>query len=136
MGQKASVPKAGAEIQVMLPLPAMRHFVGYTDLLAIQWKRLYGVEAGSHGRDTYARHIAWLKETVPEDRLVFFDVKDGWEPLCKALRKKVSEGIPFPRINDSEEINRTAQYHIQQGLMRWGAILAAVSVAVGVYMNI
>jgi hypothetical protein len=114
----------------------MRHFVGYADLLVIQWKRLYGVEAGSHGRDTYARHIAWLKETVPEDRLVFFDVKDGWEPLCKALGKKVPEGIPFPRINGSEEINRTAQYHIQQGLMRCGTILAAVSLAVGVYMNI
>ncbi|KAJ5358463.1 uncharacterized protein N7496_010876 [Penicillium cataractarum] len=121
---------------VLLPLPAMRHFVGYTDLLAIQWKRLYGPDAGSHGRETYAKHIAWLKETVPEDRLVLFDVKDGWEPLCKALGKEVPKDIPFPRINDSEEINRTAQYHIQQGLKRWGVILAGVAVAVGVYVKV
>lgn len=100
----------------------------YTDQLAIQWERLYGVQAGSHGREAYARHIAWLKENVPEDRLVFFEVKDGWEPLCKVLGKKIPEGIPFPHINDSE-----ANEHIKRGLVRWGAILAVMSVATGYY---
>ncbi|KAJ5873520.1 uncharacterized protein N7473_013393 [Penicillium subrubescens] len=116
---------------VLLPLSGMRHFVDYTEQLAIQWERLYGVQAGSHDRDTYARHIAWLKENVPEERLVFFEVKDGWEPLCKVVGKKVPENIPFPHINDSEAIVRTAQYHIKRGLVRWGAILALVSVTVG-----
>lgn len=106
---------------VLLPLPAMRRFVGYTDLLAIQWKLLYGAEAGHHGRETYVKHIAWLN----------FDVKDGWEPLCKALGKEVPKDIPFPRIYNSEETNHTAQYHIQQGLKRWGVILAGVAVTVG-----
>jgi hypothetical protein len=119
---------------VLLPLPGMRHFVDYTNQLDIQWERLYGVQAGSHGCETYARHIAWLKENVPEDRLVFFEMKDGWEPLCKVLGKKVPEGVPFPRINDSEAIERTAQYHIKRGLVRWGAILAVVSGAVGFYV--
>lgn len=119
---------------VLLLLPGIRHFVDYTDQLAIQCERLYGVQAGSHGRDTYARHIAWLKENVLEDRLVFFEVKDGRQPLCKVLGKNVPENIPFPRINDSEAIERTAQYHVQRGLVRWGAILAVVSVAVGFYV--
>lgn len=118
---------------VLLPVPGMRHFVGYTDLLAVQWERLYGVQAGGHGRETYARHVAWLEEVVPDDRLVFFDVNDGWEPLCKALGKEVPEGIPFPRINDSEGIDRTARYHIRRGLVRWGVILAVVGVAAGFY---
>ncbi|KAJ5593919.1 uncharacterized protein N7459_000127 [Penicillium hispanicum] len=119
---------------VLLPLPGMRHFVDYANLLSIQWERLYSIKAEDHGRETYARHIAWLKETVPEDRLVFFDVKDGWEPLCQALGKEVPKDIPFPRLNDSEGIERTAQYHIQRGLMRWGMMLGAVAVAAGLYV--
>lgn len=39
-----------------------------------------------YGHDTtvehYENHIAYLKRIVPQDQLFFFDVKDGWEPLC------------------------------------------------------
>lgn len=128
MVQLQSVAMKGFLHWALFPLPAMRHFMGYTSLLAIQWKKLYAAEAGAHGRDTYARHIEWLKKTVPEDRLVFFDVKDGWEPLCQALGKEVPKDVPFPRVNDSEAIEKTAQYHIRRGLFRWAVIIGAASV--------
>lgn len=54
-------------LAVLLPAPGMRHFVGYTDLFAVQWESLYGVQAAGHSRETYARHVAWLREVVPED---------------------------------------------------------------------
>lgn len=135
VGQLQSIAMAWFLRAVLLPLPGMRHFVHYASLLAVQWNQLYNTEAGSHGRNTYAKHIAWLKEVVPEDRLVFLDVKDGWEPLCKALGKEVPKDTPFPCINDSEAIERTAQYHIRRGLVWWGAILAVASVAVGLYVH-
>ncbi|PYI00850.1 NAD dependent epimerase/dehydratase [Aspergillus sclerotiicarbonarius CBS 121057] len=117
---------------VFLPLPGMRHFVDYITLTSIQWRKVYG----THGRPgpAYHKHIAWLKEIVPEDRLVFVDVKDGWEPLCKALGKEVPKDIPFPRINDSEAINRTAKQHIRRGLMRWAGIFVAVGVVSAAYI--
>ena len=37
--------------------------------------------------------------TYPPDRLLVFDVKQGWEPLCAFLDKPVPEG-DFPRLND------------------------------------
>ena len=47
---------------------------------------------------------AWNRfviETVPEDRLLVFNVKEGWEPLCRFLGKEVPpEDHPFPHIND------------------------------------
>lgn len=113
---------------VLLPVPGMRHFPDYGLLLGSQWERMYAIEAGSHDRVTYARHIEWLRETVPKDRLVFFDVKDGWEPLCKALGKDVPKDVPFPRINDSEAIQRTAEHHIRRGIWRWAAIIGALAV--------
>lgn len=113
---------------VLLPLPGMRYFVDYINALRDQWEALYG-ETEPPTRVTYNRHIAWLKEVVPEDRLAFVDVKDGWEPLCKALGKEVP-GIPFPRINDGEAIDRTAKMHLQRGLIRWAGIFTAAGVAV------
>ena len=71
---------------------------------------------------------------MPEDRLVFFDVKDGWKPLCKALGKEVPDEVPFPQINDGEAIDRFAKKHVQRGLVRWAGILAAIVAFVAVIL--
>ncbi|PLB55751.1 hypothetical protein P170DRAFT_471151 [Aspergillus steynii IBT 23096] len=104
----------------------MRHFVNYINLLQTQWDKVYG--KGRSSDYIYHRHIEWLKEVVPADRSLFFDVKEGWGPLCKALGKEVPD-IPFPRINGSEAIDRTAQYHIKRGLVRWAGVVALVAIA-------
>ena len=114
---------------VLYLLPALRFFVDYINVLREAWIKLYG-EREPVTSLTYERHIAWLEEIVPKDRLVFFDVKDGWEPLGKALGKEVPEGVPFPRINDGEAIDTYAKKHVQRGLIRWAMILAAVGTAI------
>ena len=108
---------------VLFPLPALRYFVDYINVLRPAWFRLYD-EREPHTRVTYGRHIAGLEKVVPADRLVFFNVKDGWEPLCKALGKEIPDGAPFPRINDGEAIDAFAKMHVQRGLMRWAGIIA------------
>ncbi|KAE8398921.1 NAD dependent epimerase/dehydratase [Aspergillus pseudonomiae] len=113
---------------ILLPVPGMRHFVEYIHLIGAQWVRLYATSMPD--RQTYELHIEWLKQVVPADRLVFFHVGDGWEPLCEALGVEVPVDVPFPRINDSEAIARTGKYHIQQGLMRWVGIGSVVGVVV------
>ena len=120
---------------VFSPLPATRFFVNFINLLGEAWIRLYHEKGGSPTRLTYERHIAWLEDTVPKDRLVYFDVKDGWGPLCEALGKEVPEGIPFPRINDGDAIDAFAKKHVQRGLIRWAMILSAgVAVVAAVVM--
>lgn len=118
---------------VLFPLPALRYFVDYINVLRKAWIKLYG-EREPLTRLTYDRHIAWLKETVPKDRLVFFDVKDGWKPLCKALGKEVPDGVPFPQINDGEAIDRFAKKHVQRGLARWAGIVAVAVVVMAVVL--
>ena len=108
---------------VLLPLPALRYFVDYINVLRDAFIHLYQ-EREPLTRATYDRHIAWLKDIVPEDKLVFFDVQDGWEPLCRALGKEIPNHVPFPRINDGEAIDAFAKKHVQRGLIRWTAILA------------
>jgi hypothetical protein len=42
-----------------------------------------------------------VQESIAADRLLVFDVKDGWESLCAFLDVPVPEGEPFPRVNDT-----------------------------------
>lgn len=80
-------------------------------------------EKWSYGRDVWERHIAYLERTVPKDKLVYFDVKDGWEPLCKALNVPVPEGVEFPRINDGKAIETFAAKQVRRGLQRWALVV-------------
>lgn len=43
-------------------------------------------------------HVERVKSGVPADRLLIYEVKDGWEPLCNFLGKPVPSD-PFPRTN-------------------------------------
>lgn len=60
-------------------------------------------------------------QAVPRQRLLVFNLSQGWEPLCKFLGKPVPNK-PFPHVNDRQEwvkflaglrrINNTAQYGV------------------------
>ena len=51
----------------------------------------------------YNQHIENVKRTVPKDQLLIFNVKEGWEPLCKFLNKEIPENTPFPRGNTTAD---------------------------------
>ena len=50
----------------------------------------------------FIAHNKAVKETIPEEQLLVFQVKDGWEPLCDFLNVPVPDK-PFPRTNNREE---------------------------------
>lgn len=46
-----------------------------------------------------------IMATVPADKLLVFDVKDGWEPLCAFLGVEVPD-TSFPRANSRDETRK------------------------------
>ena len=50
----------------------------------------------------FSAHLDAVKATIPADRLLVYQVKDGWEPLCAFLGVPVPDA-PFPRTNDRSE---------------------------------
>lgn len=60
--------------------------------------------------DAFERHNAEVQQRIPADRLLVFEVAQGWEPLCRFLGVAVPDE-PFPRVNDREEF----QTHAQRG---------------------
>ena len=66
-------------------------------------KPYYGeVKVGKYVKMKYNDWIEGVKLNVPKDKLLVFNVKDGWEPLCKFLNKPVPTNKPFPRSNDGK----------------------------------
>jgi hypothetical protein len=51
--------------------------------------------------EAFERHTQQVKESLPPEKLLVFDVKEGWEPLCRFLGVAVPDK-PFPRLNDTE----------------------------------
>jgi hypothetical protein len=55
------------------------------------------------GKEIYLRHCAEVRSMVPKEKLLEFQVKDGWEPLCEFLGERVPAGRKFPHVNDNSD---------------------------------
>lgn len=53
----------------------------------------------------FIAHTASVKETISPERLLEFEVSQGWAPLCAFLGVPVPDH-PFPKTNDREEFWR------------------------------
>jgi len=52
--------------------------------------------------EVFERHNETVRRTIPADRLLVYDVAQGWEPLCAFLGVPVPE-TPMPKVNSTEE---------------------------------
>ena len=55
----------------------------------------------AHCQAVFAQHNQAVQEAMAPDRLLVFDVKQGWQPLCAFLGVPVPDEEPFPRVNDT-----------------------------------
>src|SRR5918995_6544270 len=51
-------------------------------------------------------HNHEVAATIPPERLLVFDVKEGWQPLCAFLGVPAPPGEPFPHVNDAIDFSR------------------------------
>lgn len=72
----------------------------------ILWNGIFGgrVHDREHAIALFNRHIEQVKERVPRERLLVYEVKEGWEPLCAFLGVPVPDE-EFPRLNDTGAFN-------------------------------
>lgn len=69
----------------------------------IIWKGTFdgNFEDRRYAIEVFNRHNEEVKRRVPADRLLAYEVKYGWGPLCEFLNVEVPEGKPFPHLNDA-----------------------------------
>lgn len=89
------------------------------------------------GPQLYGLHNEKVKSLLPKDKLLIYNVKQGWGPLCKYLGVPVP-AQPFPFLNEQEAMKK-----IYFGMQAYGAfcwllygILAALPVHLAFHPSI
>ncbi len=68
----------------------------------IIWEGTFGgnFEDRQHAIAIFNQHIEAVKQRVPPGKLLVYNVKEGWEPLCAFLGVEVPTDKPFPHLNE------------------------------------
>ena len=83
------------------------------------------LEDAEYAKKIFRDHNNEVKRKWPADRLLVFNVRDGWKPLCDFLGKPVPDNTPFPHSNQSKGSKRKIHKLRMQGLVPY-AIASAV----------
>lgn len=76
------------------------------------WQRTFDgrFEDKAYALSVFERHNEEVKRKVPAEKLLVYNVKEGWEPLCAFLGVEVPKDRPFPRLNERTDfINRIGE---------------------------
>lgn len=71
-------------------------------MLLMLWDRLFHGDFENRGKEVFRNHYDLVRELVPSDRLLEYDVSRGWEPLCQFLGEDVPD-LPFPFTNSAND---------------------------------
>ena len=90
-------------IMMRNPFVARRLQVGQM-INEVIWGKTFGgnFEDKASAQAVFNEHIEEVKQAVPPEKLLIYNVKEGWEPLCAFLGVPVPVDTPFPHLNDRE----------------------------------
>ncbi|KAF7231914.1 hypothetical protein EG68_10956 [Paragonimus skrjabini miyazakii] len=110
----------------------------FTSMRRIMVERVFGQGIDTSNDEAllagYDRWIDQVKRDVPADRLLVFQVKEGWKPLCDFLNVPVPNQ-PFPKVNERAELVKflAVQWKLTR-LVRWGVrFMVGLTVAFVLY---
>ena len=85
------------------------------------------------GEDTAVRFFnAWVEQVkadIPPERLLVFEVKNGWEPLCEFLDVPVPDE-PFPNVNDTAYQQSNIKSLKRFCVLSWTVMIAGLGTVV------
>ena len=83
-------------------------------------------EDRDYAMEVFERHNEAVRRRVPPERLLVFDVREGWAPLCDFFGVDAPKE-PFPHLNEAREMQRRLL-----GLVALSAAAPAFAVLTGV----
>ncbi len=116
------LPRTPAARVLRFLVPHPRRFFAMNDRLI--WQGTFGGQFEDRQRAiaVFQAQIEAVKQVVPPERLLVYDVREGWEPLCNFLGVPVPQGKPFPRLNDTASMQRM----IRLGVIALSVLLLAI----------
>lgn len=95
------------------------------------WDGLFGGRFAerAHAVGFFRRHVEAVIARVPVERLLVYEVRQGWGPLCRFLGIE-PPSVPFPHLNDSAEFRRLVGRRLALGGVGFALLSAATLSAV------
>jgi hypothetical protein len=76
------------------------------------WQNVFQdrLEDKDHAIKVFNNHIEEVKRVVPPERLLIFEARQGWEPLCKFLQVPVPVNHPYPHKHKGTLVRQFLKY--------------------------
>ena len=105
--------------------PGMSRVARFYDRLI--WEDTFGgnFEDRQHAIEVFERHNEEVKRRVPVERLLVYEINEGWGPLCDFLGVEEPDK-PFPHLNDTHTFRKRIRRRI---IFALAAPIAGVSLA-------
>lgn len=116
-------PLRTALFALKLPFsPRLRRLLRALNLARGIWRKDFGGRFGykDEALKAYRAHLEEVQRTIPAERLLVYDVREGWGPLCSFLEVPVPD-VPFPHLNDRASFERSVRRSSRELLGRPGA---------------
>jgi len=88
----------------------------------------------------YEEHNELVQKTIPKENLLVWNLKEGWEPLCKFLDVPIPD-VPVPRENVTGDLGWSKEYFYQDQVTRNGfiylicnSILMILAICLAIYL--
>ena len=101
---------------LVYPIPFLRCNEVLWHAITRRWMRLANTDR--LGPEVYAAHTKDVQSHVPADRLLTYNVKQGWEPLCEFLNVPVPD-VPFPNMSVIHSFIPSLWLSSLQNLAHW-----------------
>ena len=111
--------------KMVMKLAAPAHIPTFMELVT----RTHGVDPSDPKTDLAQMYTDWVnrvKETVPAEKLLVFNVKQGWKPLCDFLGVPVPDTL-FPRVNSTKEFHAKHRKQKTRFLLTVAALVGFIS---------
>lgn len=82
--------------------PAVRERMKMPDKVVFQDTFAGRFEDRAFAIGVFEAHNEEVRRTIPAERLLVYQVSEGWEPLCRMLGRPIPE-IAFPHVNSRDE---------------------------------
>jgi hypothetical protein len=96
------------------------------------WQNLFedSFEDRQWAIEIFRQRTKEVERVFPANRLLIFDVKEGWAPLCRFLDVPVPD-TPFPHVND--QVVMLKRFRTMRMVSPWGPVAAVGLIILGVY---
>ncbi|KNG84588.1 hypothetical protein ANOM_007889 [Aspergillus nomiae NRRL 13137] len=93
------------------------------------WDEIWGGDEGKRCLEMFVEHYNYVRKVVPPERLLEYQVQEGWGPLCHFLEVEEPKE-PFPVVHTGAQFMRTAARGWRDGVGRSIRNVAVAAVCV------